>query len=145
MDTDRTTGQQPLRRRLNTPCTNLETRVYECPWVVSTPAGQFSRERFEALADTTGAPGQEAGLDRVDDLDSTPLFACHQSIGGREQACAGWLAAVGWTNLKLRFEVARGRLDAEALEPGPGWPQLHTSYAEMMDAKIIDDPAPPTV
>ncbi|WP_280396020.1 DUF6283 family protein [Nocardia brasiliensis] len=129
---------RPLPRRRNGPCKDPTEQEYECPWVVATRPGQFPRERYEALATTTGSPGNEAGLDRLEDLDATPMFACHRSTVGREQACAGWLAAVGWDNLKIRIAAITGKLDRAALEPGPGWPPLHGSYQEMMDAKIIE-------
>ncbi|WP_425301265.1 DUF6283 family protein [Nocardia wallacei] len=60
----------------------------ECPWRRDTPAGQFSQERYDDLAATTGSPGREAWLD-------APLLACHKSPEGGEETCAGWLAAVG--------------------------------------------------
>lgn len=103
----------------------------ECPWRIDTAPGQFPACRYEALRDTTGSPGREAEL-------GAPLFACHKSAEGREEACAGWLAAVGLEHLGVRLAVATGRLPAEVLRPGTGWPQLHDSYAEMAEAKAAD-------
>lgn len=102
----------------------------ECPWRVDTEPGQFPACRYEALRGTTGAPGCEAGL-------RSPLFACHKSAEGREEACAGWLAAVGTEHLGVRLAVASGRLPAESLSPGVGWPALHASYEEMAEAKAL--------
>lgn len=121
----------PHRRR---PCA-------ECPWRRDVAPGQFSQERFDYLAETTGRPGNEAGL-------NTPMFACHKSPEGREEACAGWLAAAGYQHLGVRVAVAFGRIDADVLEPGPDWPPLHESYTEMVDAKArkltaSDHPADP--
>lgn len=80
------------------------------------------------MADTTGAAGREAGT-------AAPMFACHKSPEGREEACAGWLAAVGYHHLGVRLAVVTGRLSPETLEPGPDWPDLHQSYEEMVEAK----------
>jgi hypothetical protein len=96
----------------------------ECPWRRDTPPGQFPACRYEQLADTPGRPGAEAGL-------RAPLFACHKTAEGREQACAGWLAVTGRDHLGVRLAVATGRLPAEVLDPGAGWPALFDSYDEM--------------
>lgn len=94
----------------------------------ATPPGQFSARRFEALRGTTGEPGNEVQL-------GAGIFACHRSSEGRELPCAGWLAAVGHFHIGIRLLVARGEIPVEALEPGEGWPELHESYQEMMEAK----------
>jgi len=96
----------------------------ECPWRLDTPPGQFPARRYEQLANTSGAPGAEASL-------GAPLFACHKTAEGREQACAGWLAVAGRDHLGVRLAVATGRLPAEALDPAAGWPALFVSYTEM--------------
>ncbi|MCM6774520.1 DUF6283 family protein [Nocardia sp. CDC159] len=100
----------------------------ECPWRRDTAPGQFSQDRFDYLAATTGSPGQEVWLD-------APLFACHKSPEGHEEACAGWLATVGYYHLGVRLAVHSKRLDPAALEAGPDWPELHTSYSDMVEAK----------
>ncbi|WP_249040601.1 DUF6283 family protein [Nocardia cyriacigeorgica] len=111
---------EPLRHRRR-PCA-------ECPWRRDVAPGQFSAERFADMACTRGGPGREAGLD-------APMFACHKSAEGYEQACAGWLAAVGYHHLGVRLAIAAGRLDPDALEPGDGWPRLFESYAAMTTAQ----------
>ncbi|MEU2106456.1 DUF6283 family protein [Nocardia sp. NPDC019255] len=100
----------------------------ECPWRVDVAPGQFTAERFDALSCTAGRPGGEAGF-------AAPMFACHKSPEGREEACAGWLAVAGVEHLGVRLAVASGRLDPAALSPGEGWPPLHESYDEMAAAK----------
>jgi hypothetical protein len=65
------------------------------------------------------------------------MFACHKTAEGAEQACAGWLAAVGRKRIGVRAAVALGRLPVSVLDPGEGWPQLHTGYDEMVAAKVI--------
>lgn len=108
----------PHRRR---PCA-------ECPWRRDTDPGQFTAERYEALRNTTGGPGNEAPL-------GSPLFACHKSPVGHEEACAGWLAAVGVDSIEVRLAVAMKRLPAAAITPGDGWPALFASYEEMAEAQ----------
>lgn len=96
----------------------------ECPWRRDTPGGQFPACRYEQLANTSGIPGAEARLD-------APLFACHKTVEGREQACAGWLAVAGREHLGVRLAVAMGRLPAATLDPAEDWPNLFDSYTEM--------------
>lgn len=108
-------------RRCERPCR-------QCPWRRDTPAGKFGAERYAALEETAGVPGAEAPL-------GASLFACHMSAEDAERACAGWLAVAGYEHLGVRLAVVTGRLPAEALAPGPGWPELHSSYAEMARAQ----------
>ncbi len=54
---------------------------------------------------------------------------------GEERACAGWLAVVGREHLGVRLAVITGRLPAEALDPGPGWPELFSDYRQMATAQ----------
>jgi hypothetical protein len=96
-----------------------------CPWSRATTPGEFPLERYESLRATVGAPGAEASL-------YTPMFACHKTPEGREQPCAGWLAAVGREHIGVRVAVATGRLDPGVLDPRPGWPELFTDYDELV-------------
>jgi hypothetical protein len=63
-----------------------------------------------------------------------PLFACHKTAEGREQACAGWLAVSGYEHLGVRLAIVMGRLPAAVLSPGGDWPALYSSYDEMAAA-----------
>jgi len=63
------------------------------------------------------------------------MFACHKSAEGREEACAGWLAAVGYEHIGVRIALTRGDLPVAAMEPGEGWPELFGTYEEMADAQ----------
>lgn len=110
--------QLPHRRR---PCV-------ECPWRRDVAAGKFTSERFDALADTSGGPGCEAPL-------SAPMFACHKTREGSEQACAGWLAVAGGDHIGVRLAVIQGRVDPATLTPGADWPPLFVSYTEMADTQ----------
>jgi hypothetical protein len=101
----------------------------ECPWRKDTPPGQFPADRYEALANTSGGPGREAMLGQ-------PMFGCHKGAeDGRDAACSGWLAAVGYYHLTVRLAVAHGRLPESALTPGVDWPELYGSYDEMPRAQ----------
>ncbi|WP_425455445.1 DUF6283 family protein [Amycolatopsis palatopharyngis] len=113
------TGALPHRRR---PCA-------ECPWRRDTPPGQFPADRYAALANTSGTPGAEALLD-------APMFACHKTTEGQEQACAGWLAVAGVHHLGVRLAVATGRLSPETLNPAPGWPPLFESFHQMAATQV---------
>jgi hypothetical protein len=104
------------------PCSN-------CPWRRDVPAGEFPMERYEALRECAGeGPGREAGLD-------APVFACHKSRDGGEFPCAGYLAAVGRSSLRVRMLAAYGLIPAEALDPGEDWPALFETYEEMMEVQ----------
>jgi len=119
------TTKTPHRRY---PCT-------ECPWRKDTRPGQFPAERYAQLACTAEqAPGEEPDF-------NAPWFACHKTPEGREEACAGWLAAVGHRHLGVRLAVAQDRLPAEALTPGDWWPKLFTTYTDMANrqAQAGDD------
>lgn len=62
-----------------------------------------------------------------------PIFACHQSKEGEEFVCAGWAAVYGHVSLSLRLSVLTGNTPADSMGPAePDWPELHTSYDEMM-------------
>lgn len=104
----------------------------ECPWVKTTEPGQFPRQRYEQLRNTTGQPGKEVGIE-------APLFACHKSQEGKELPCAGWLVAVGYFSLKVRLLLSRGELPVEAMTAGDDWPELHGSFEEMMEAKAGEE------
>lgn len=104
----------------------------ECPWRVDSPPDQFESCRFDALRATSGSAGSEAHF-------GAPLFACHKTQEGRDAACAGWLAVAGYDNLGVRFAVVTGRLPAESLRLGDGWPELYGSYEEMAEAKGAPD------
>jgi hypothetical protein len=109
----------PHRRR---PCA-------ECPWRRDTLAGQFPACRYDLLRTTSEQqPGNEPGP-------TAPLFACHKSPEGREEACAGWLAAVGHRHLGVRLAIIQQRLPAHVIEPDDGWPDLFGTYAEMAAAQ----------
>lgn len=100
----------------------------ECPFRRDTPPGQFEACRFDALRKTSGTAGDEAPI-------GAPMFACHKSPEGREEACAGWLAVAGYEHLGVRLAIAQRLLPASVLEPGDGWPELFGSYSEMAAAQ----------
>lgn len=77
------------------PCEN-------CPWRTDVPTGQFSVDRFIALAKTA--------------YDQALLqFACHKSPEGQEFGCAGFVLNGATHNLGARFAQSYGRLDCDAI------------------------------
>lgn len=105
-------------------CHTGVTRAPNAPSAATPSQASSPACRYEALRDTAGEPGAEAPL-------GAPLFACHKSPEGREEACAGWLAVAGVEHIGVRLAVARHQLPASALSPGEDWPELFGSYAEM--------------
>lgn len=99
-----------------------------CPWSRNTTPGEFLLARYEELRATVGSSGREAPLD-------APMFACHKTPEGREQPCAGWLAAVGNCHLGIRFAIIQGRLDPRALIAKDDWPELFDDYDELIAAQ----------
>lgn len=101
----------------------------QCPWRKDTPRGQFPAARYEELACTTGTTEEPVPF-------GSPLFTCHKSKpDGGEIPCAGWLAAVGVTNLSIRLALLSGGLSLNAMTPGADWPPLFETYAEMAEAQ----------
>lgn len=107
------------------PCPN-------CPWVKTTPPGEFARERYEILRNTSpDSEGNHPGL-------GDPMFACHKSQEGKDYVCAGWLASVGHAHVGVRLNVAFGHIDVCALEPKLGWPELFEDYETMKETQQGD-------
>jgi hypothetical protein len=98
----------------------------ECPWRVDTEPGQFPACRYDALRETAGERGNEAGL-------NAPIFACHKTPENHDRACAGWLATVGREHIGVRLALLMDRLPASALQPGEDWPELFPSYDAMAE------------
>lgn len=105
------------RRR---PCEN-------CPWRKDARPGEFSAERYRALAASAY------------DL-SEVLFACHKSLDGREVTCAGFLARGADHNLAVRFAYLRRGL--EPIDRSDGL-DLYEGFRELAIANGVepDDPA----
>lgn len=101
-----------------------------CPWRVDQDAQSipnFSLDLAENLANTSP---DERGMGP--DFGS-PQFACHQSREGDEIVCAGWLAMVGARHPNVRLGVLAGSVPAEALEPGEDWPEMHETFAAVIE------------
>ena len=79
----------------------------EGPWRRDVAPGQFDTGRYDALGVTVGRPGREVPV-------VGPIFACHKSVEGTEEACAGWLAVTGYNHLGIRLMVA-----AQGRQEGP--------------------------
>ncbi|MEX5747468.1 DUF6283 family protein [Massilia sp. X63] len=110
-----------------------------CPWREDASARDipnFDMDLAESLAATCP---DERGMGP--DF-SVSLFACHKSREGKEIACAGWLAMVGHRHPQVRLAVLTKRLTPSTLEPGAGWPALHTNYQQVLKKLRATNPAP---
>jgi hypothetical protein len=108
---------------------SLKRPCASCPWLRGAKAASipnFDLGLARALAKTCPddrGMGPEFGAS---------WFACHQSRPGQKMPCAGWLAAAGRAHPGVRMACFSGRLDPELLAPGAGWPELYSSFAEML-------------
>lgn len=91
------------------------------------------RRRRRAIPDGRPAPTR---------LPGAPLVACHKSPAGRDVICAGWLSVEGHNHLGVQLLVIAGQILAVALRPGPGWPALVASLAEMVARHPATDAHP---
>ncbi len=91
----------------------------KCPWKKSTNPheipGGYSVERHRNLKNTIAEP---AAICIAGPLH---LMACHETTGGRELPCVGWLVhQLGpGNNIGLRFAVIKGSVDANVETVGP--------------------------
>lgn len=93
----------------------------ECPWRRDAPVGLFPPERFQKLRSTVPPPGEDGLL---------PIFACHKSPAGEEQACVGYLLVVGYANIAVRLAAVRNAFVMEELtSDGP----LFDSYDQVLE------------
>lgn len=95
-----------------------------CPWRVEATADDIPNFKLELAERLAGCQSGTVGA---------PIFGCHLSKLGEEFPCAGWLAVHGYHSIAIRLRVMKNLTDPEALKPQPGWPELHTSYDEMME------------
>jgi hypothetical protein len=83
----------------------------------------FSIELMRGLGNTAGP---------VDAF--RPIMACHGSACGAETPCVGYVAVEGFTNLNVRMEVLRGRLDLRAIDEACADIEMWSSFDEMLTA-----------
>lgn len=79
----------------------------------------------EYSAGAIGHEGDEAPL-------GADMFGCHTSPTDPPALCAGWLAIVGRAHLTIRVAILWGYLPEKVLQAGPHWPELFTTYEEMI-------------
>lgn len=106
-----------------------------CPWRVDQHAADipnFDMKMAKSLSKTC-PDKRNTGPDF-----GAALFACHQSHDGEEFPCAGWLATVGHCHPGVRLSVSMGRLDSKTLKPGTDWPELHSTYPEVLEKLRAD-------
>lgn len=100
-----------------------KTTCAECPWRKDVPTGRFPPERYINLADTCS---DGDGL--------KPIFACHKTDDGKEQACVGYLLVEGYSNIVVRLASSRNSFNPEELESlGP----LYDSFEELAIANGV--------
>lgn len=76
-----------------------------CPWRVDKDATVIPRYSHEKACNLMNTVGRGDGF--------RPIMACHHSTGSEEpagQACRGYLAQVGWTNINVRILLTQGKL-----------------------------------
>lgn len=119
--------------------TDFPRRVYpcdECPVLSdnhNNPRSKFLASKWDDLrASIDDGTGGNSALE-------APIFACHKGAPGTNDdlTCAGWLASFGHLNLRIRVNIAMGRLDPAALSPGQKWPPLYKSWKDMVDGQTL--------
>jgi len=113
-------GARPLRQ--GQPCAT-------CPWRVDQHADAIPNFDLELAENLIGTTSDQLGA---------PLFACHQSRPGREVVCRGWLVAYGWDNIAVRLKLINGSLTPEDLTAGEDWPELHSTFGEVIEKLRAD-------
>lgn len=116
---------------MSTPMPHREFPCDECPFRADNcdnPASQFPAERWKHMKDTA-APDTHPHP-----MLGEPVFGCHKGEPGtgRDLACAGYLATLGADHVGVRLAVTLRQLPTSALSPGPNWPPLHASWAEVV-------------
>lgn len=122
--------------RARRPCSPSPAMPLPCPWRKDTAGdwvGRYPpRLASHEFGDACGTPGNEVGL-------HAPTFMCHKSQSeGRRILCAGWLVQVGRDHLGVRLAVAADVIPAADLTAGPDWPDLFTTYDDMLAALFPD-------
>lgn len=98
----------------------------DCPWRVDA-TGEFPPEAFRLTANTAYDLSQHT-------------FACHQAGPEKSMACAGFLLRGAYHNLAVRFRIAKGEIDPDAVEDGGV--ELHKNYRAMAVANGVDPDDP---
>lgn len=92
-----------------------------CPWKRDANPreipGGYCETKHKNLKDTIAEPGSLAGLASME----IRLMACHETTGGRELPCVGWLVyqLEDGNNIVLRIAVMQGLIDANVEIVGP--------------------------
>ena len=101
----------------------------KCPWKKSTdpfdiPNG-YDPEKHAALERTIAKPGDLHGI-----FDVQHTMACHETTGGNELPCVGWLVhQLGpGNNIAMRLRATYGAVDANVRTVGP----QHKTFADTL-------------
>jgi hypothetical protein len=102
-----------------------------CPWRRDQDATAIPGFKLDLAEDLAGTCASTQGGVSVEL--GKPMFACHQSRPDEEIVCAGWLAVEGADHVGARMNVALEEWSPDALRPGEDWPELHGSFAEVIE------------
>jgi Family of unknown function (DUF6283) len=90
----------------------------KCPWKVGTnphdiPSG-YREDKHRELKSTIAEPGALV-------CRPAPMMACHETRGGAELPCVGWMAQQlgDGNNIALRLRVITGQVDGNVETVGP--------------------------
>ncbi len=92
----------------------------KCPWKVSTNPhdipGEYCATKHANLTSTIAEPGDYTNL-----FGPLRMMACHETTGGRELPCVGWLdnQLNEGNNIALRMAVSRGKVSGNYELDGP--------------------------
>lgn len=99
-----------------------------CPWRVDKDATTIPRYNHEKAVGLLNTVGRGDAFRQI--------MACHHSTGTEseaEQACKGYLAQVGYTNLNVRLLVATGRIPLRQIMDACEGLYLECNYETVLD------------
>lgn len=99
-----------------------------CPWRKSSTVGGadipgFNIDMMRKLSNTVG----EGDAFR-------PIMACHYSPVGQEQACVGYIAVEGMSNISVRLFACRGEIPLRKIEDDCAGIEMWESFDAMLAA-----------
>ena len=93
-----------------------------CPWRVGQHADEIPNFRLELA---------EELIDTTSDQLGAPMFQCHQSKGGQEVVCVGWLWRYGWDSIGIRLRLLNHEMTPDELESDPNI-ELHETFEQVI-------------
>ena len=106
-----------------------------CPWRKDKDATTIPQYDHEMACGLTNTVGEGDAF--------RPVMACHGSPDNNMQACLGYLAQVGWSNLNVRLMLRKGEIvnpdevvdacEAAGIELEPDYQTVLTKLAESIE------------